>query len=209
MIRWMETPDLRELLVVSEALHQRMDDSVRLAGELVEYGVPSVDPGLIDAIRNAIERNDIRTFSYEEVRGSDEFPDGAREICEALLENGEPLADVLADEWAFVTSQSLAGLAEQAGRALGAFTRAGATVFGVAKGRYVEALETARDKIPPPLLDAMKGLHEHVGETPMFLLAGGGVAAHLLTTAIIPPVGIGLAAVEMLLTGNAVLAGDP
>lgn len=203
----METPGLKDYLVISEALWGRLRDPGALADELARFGAPIADPGLIEAVRRAIRINGIDRFSYQQARERGELRGGTEEVCQALLEIGEPLADVLADEWAFVTSQSLAALAERTGHALGAFARAGATVVGVVKERMVEALEGVREKIPPDLLEQMKRVDETWDRVPKFLLAGGALAAELSVA--LAPVGIAVHIAEVLLEGNAVLAGDP
>ena len=205
---WMETPGLGDYLVVSETLRDRLGESERLFDELAAHGVTIPDPDFIERVRAAIEINAIGTFSYAAARERDELRPGTEEVCRTLLESGEPLADVLADEWAFVTSQSLAVLVERAGDALGSFTRAGAVVFGVAKDQMKAALEAVQRQIPPGLLDAMKRVDdgwESVPRVPKFILAGGGFAAGFL----LPPLGIGMGAAGLLVEGNGILAGDP
>lgn len=205
VLGWIETPELKDYLVVSQALWRRLEDPGILVEELARFGVPLQNPGLIDAVREALELNGIDTFSYEQARERGELPSGTEDVCGALLEAEEPLADVLADEWAFVTSQSLAALADRAGHSLGAFCRAGATAVGVVKGRMVGALEEVQDRIPPGLLERMKQVDGGMGRGPRFLLAGGSFAAGLL----VPPLGLAMGVTEILLEGNGVLAGDP
>lgn len=205
---WMETPGLSEYLVVSESLRRRFEDPAQLLDELAEHGVSVPDADFITAVGNAIDQNAIATFSYEAARDRGELPAGTEEVCRALLDSREPLADVLADEWAFVTSQSLAVLAERAGDALGAFTRAGATVVGVVKDRMKATLEVVQEQLPPGLLDAMKRVDDTwsgVPKVPKFLLTGGSFAVGFF----LPPLGIGMSAAQVLVEGNGVLAGDP
>jgi hypothetical protein len=205
---WMETPGLGEYLVVSESLLRRFEDPAQLAEELAAHSLLAPNADFIEAIGRALDQNAITTFSYEAARESGELPPGTEEVCRALLDSGEPLADVLADEWAFVTSQSLAVLVERAGDALGAFTRAGATVVGVVKDQMKAALDAVQEQIPPGLLTAMKRVDDTWGgvpKFPKFLLAGGSFAAGL----VLPPLGIGMGAAGLLVEGNGVLAGDP
>ncbi len=203
---WTATQGLSAYLVVSGALRARMEDPGNLAEELEAFGVSGVDPERIETVRQALEERDVTTFSYERAREEGElFGEGTIAVCDALLEIGGPLAEVLADEWAFVTSQSLAALAERTGRALGAFAHAGATLIGVPKQRMVEALDGVRDKIPPGLLAAMKSVDDTWDRCPKLLLAGGELAVHFL----VPPLGIAAGVAEVILAGNAVLAGDP
>jgi hypothetical protein len=119
---WMEISGLGEYLVVSESLRRRLDDPEWLIEELAAHGVPVLNVDLIVAVRNALEQNDIATFSYEAAREREQLPPGAEVVCGNLLESEEPLADALADEWAFVTSESLAVVVERAGDTLGALS---------------------------------------------------------------------------------------
>lgn len=204
-LAWMGTPELGEHLVVSDALRRRMDNPAELARELEDYGVSGVSPEMVESVRGALEEGNVRPFSYQRAREEGELPEGTIAICRELLEIDGPLADVLADEWAFVTSQSLAVLAEDAGRALGAFARAGARVIGIPRQRMVAALGEARAHIPPGLLERMKSVSGVWERFPKLLVAGGELAAHVL----VPPLGIAVGVAELLLEGNAVLAGDP
>lgn len=202
---WTATQGLGAYLVVSGALRARMEDPGNLAEELEAFGVSGVNPERIDAVRRALEESDVATFSYEHAREEGGLGEGTIAVCQELLEIGGPLAEVLADEWAFVTSQSLAALAERTGRALGAFAHAGATLIGVPRQQMVEALHSVRGRIPPGLLAAMKSVDDTWDRCPKLLLAGGELAAHFL----VPPLGIAAGVAEVILMGNAVLAGDP
>ena len=97
-------------------------------------------------------------FSYREV---EQLPQGARGIRDALLSSNEPLADVLADEWVFLTSQSLAVIAEKTQASLDAFRRAGGQVHVVSRAQMQRGLRAVRRRIPSPLLKVMK----RVGKT--------------------------------------------
>ncbi|HEU5252145.1 MAG TPA: hypothetical protein VFU16_02325 [Solirubrobacterales bacterium] len=208
VLEWLSDPELKGYLVISESLRRRLEDPGALMEDLGRFGVYDPDPGLIEAFREAVDLNGVETFSFERARERGELPSGTEAICWNLLAAEEPLADVLADEWAFVTSQSLAALAQRAGHALGAFCRAGATVVGVAKEQMVGALEQVQDRIPPGLLERMKRVDGVVGRGPGLLLAGGSFAASV----ILPPlgaVGVAIGVVDVLLEGNGVLAGDP
>lgn len=204
-LEWIGNPELAQYLVVSEALWSRMEDPQALAEELERFGAPIPDPGVIEMVREAINAAAITKFSYERASADGELEDGTEEVCRGLFANEEPLADALADEWAFVTSQSLAALGKRAGQALGAFSRAGASVIGVVKEKMIRTLEEARESLPPGLLGVMKQVDGGYDRSPKLLLIGGGIAAGIF----VPPLGIGMQVAELVLAGNAVLAGDP
>jgi hypothetical protein len=121
------------------------------------------------------------------------------------LASDEPLADVLADEWAFIASQSLAALAERARHAIGAFARAGVEVVEVTREQMMEGLEFARDVIPPNFLQRMKAVDHMVESIPKWVVVGGHLGAHFF----VPPLALPLILADALAAGNALIAGDP
>jgi hypothetical protein len=197
VLRWLADEELRPWLFVSEALWQRLEDPE--GGEqFLPYGA-NPDPDRIRRIREAFAE---RRFSYREAPN---VSDAARGICETLISNEEPLADVLADEWAFVTSQSLAVLAEKSQEALDAFRRAGGHVFEISDREMKRGLGKLRSRLPPRLLKVMK----RVGgwprrKVPKWIVAGGEFALALL-----PHVAVPLGAAELIRQGIGVIAGDP
>ena len=195
---WLEDAELRPVLVVSEALWRRLEEPEG-SEELLRYA--EGDPERIVAAREALAINGIARFSFEQVLGSEELPAGAREICETLLQSEEELADVLADEWAFLTSQSLAIVAERARNSLKAFARAGATVVDVGRVEMEGALDAVRDKLPPRLLEVMKYADKDIVK---LVVVGGGVAALF-----VPPLHLPMVVANGIRAGVAVIAGDP
>lgn len=198
-LTWLDDPDVGPSLVISESLWQRLENPDR-GEQFLPYGVhPNADQ--IRRIRNAFEASEMR-FSYREV---EQLPQGARGIRDALLSSNEPLADVLADEWVFLTSQSLAVIAEKTKASLDAFRRAGGQVHVVSRAQMQRGLRAVRRRIPSPLLKVMK----RVGRFPWsrgtnFIVAGAGVALLML-----PHVGLALTVGESIIAGVAVIAGDP
>jgi hypothetical protein len=195
---WLENAELRPFLVVSEALWRRLEEPAA-SEELLRYAEGY--PRRIVAAREALTSNEIPRFSLEQVLGSEELPDGAREICEALLQSDEELADVLADEWAFLTSQSLAIIADRARNSLKAFVRAGAEVIEVGREEMEGALDAVREKIPPGMLEVMKYADNDVVK---LVVVGGRVAALF-----VPPLQLPMEIVSATRAGVAVIAGDP
>jgi hypothetical protein len=198
---WMETPELGEYLVVSEALVRRLEEPAAFVEELSSQGFPTPDLALVETIRAAIKERGIDTFSYEQAREQGELPAGTDEVCQALLESDEFLADVLADEWAFVTSQSLAIIAEKFRHSLDAFRRVGATLVEVGREEMETALEKVREQIPPGLLKVMK----HANDPAVKLVVLGGRIAAIAVPALHLPAQVAGA----VRAGTAVIAGDP
>ena len=121
-----------------------------------------------------------------------------------LLARDEPLGDVLADEWAFLTTESLGFIAEETREALDAFRRAGGQVFEGSRAQMQQGLSALRNRIPKPLLKVMKVVGRFPWKTPKLVVAGGSFAL-----AFAPHVGVPLAAAALFKEGVAVVAGDP
>jgi hypothetical protein len=120
------------------------------------------------------------------------------------MSSDEPLGDVLADEWAFLTSQSLAVIAEQTRESLDAFRRAGGRVYEVSREQMDHGLSAIREWIPAPLRRVMKFIGRFPWRTPKWLVVGGNVAL-----AFVPHVGIPVAIASAIREGVAVVAGEP
>jgi hypothetical protein len=198
-LAWILDRDLAPWLVISEALWRRLEDP-EAGGQFLPWAHPNSED--IARTREALASREIARFSYQDAPG---VPDGARGICEALLQGDGPLGDVLADEWAFLTSQSLAVIAEQTRESLDAFRRAGGHVFEVSSTRMKLGLWALRRKLPPGLLKVMKTIGGFPrGRLPKWVVAGGEFALGLL-----PHVAVPLGAAELIRQGIGVIAGDP
>jgi hypothetical protein len=195
---WLEDSELRPFLVISASLWRRLDDP-DASEQLLPYA--EGDPQRIVAVRERLASGAVATFSFEEVFGSQELPDAARQICNALLQSDEELADVLADEWVFLTSQSLAIIAERMRHSLEAFVRAGAEVVEIGREQMEVALNVVRERIPPRVLELMKYADNRVVK---LIVVGGRVAA-----LIVPPLDLPMRVANAALQGVAVIAGDP
>lgn len=156
-------------------------------------------PDEILRVRDALY--EIDKFSYHDVP----LPDGALLIRDALLESTEPLADVLADEWAFLTSQSVAVIRADAEATLEAFERAGVRVYRVSNEMMERGLQAIRRRLPPRLLRVMK----RFGWSPSGSLAKTVVLAGEIGALFVPVVGLPLAIVGAVREGTAIIAGDP
>ncbi|HET9676029.1 MAG TPA: hypothetical protein VFP21_00830 [Solirubrobacterales bacterium] len=196
-LTWLDS-ELLPFLAVSEALYQRLQEP-EPDPVLLEYA--EGDSGLVARVREELARSEITRFSLEEVIGSEALPEGARAICEALLQSDEPLGDVLADEWAFLTSQSLAIIARRVRDSLVAFAKHGAQVIEVSRKDTEDALNAVQDKIPPGVLRIMKHADDRFVK---FVVWGGGAVS-----LIVPPLHLPMAIANAARAGVAIVAGDP
>ena len=197
-LAWISDRALATSLVVSEALWRRLEDPQ--AGEqFLPWARPN--PEEIARTREALASSEIARFSYVDAEDRSE---AARGIREELLRR-EPLGDVLADEWAFLTSQSIAAIAEQTRESLDAFRRAGGHVFEVSSTRMKFGLWRLRRRLPPRFLKVMKTVGGFPpGRLPKWVVAGGEFGLALL-----PHVAVPLGAAELIRQGVGVIAGDP
>lgn len=201
-VDWLEDPELRPYLVVSEALWRRLEDPAS-EGILLEYAEGNAE--LIERVREGLQRNEIPRFSFEQALGTEELPEGAREICEHLMASDEPFADVFADEWAFLTSQSLGVVVRRTMRTVhdtfDVFRRHGGDVYEIARESVEAALDVVQDRIPPALLGVMK----HADDRFIKFILFGGTIAGFVVPGLHVPVAIGRAVQQ----GTAIIAGDP
>lgn len=107
----------------------------------------------------------------------------------------------LLHEWAFITSQSLAIIAEEFRHSLDAFRRVGTTLVEVGREEMETALEKMREQIPPALLKVMK----HANDPAVKLVVLGGRIAAIAVPALHLPAQVAGA----VRAGTAVIAGDP
>lgn len=189
--------ELRPFLVVSKALPAILASGTALA-ELADFGVQT-NPQQLARVRDALAAIDI--FSQTQANA----PDGARRIVERLLADPEPgrFSAVLADEWAFMTSQSLGWFGDIGARAFGTFKKAGGLIHEVSDEAMRGALAAVHESVPPVL--AVMKVVGNVGGRPGHAIAVGGGLAMLF----IPPLAIPGGLVVGIKEGLAVIAGDP
>jgi hypothetical protein len=198
---WLDAADLLPWLVISESLWRRLEDP-EAGNQFLPYGV-NPDADQMRRVRLAVGAVGAR-FSYREAA---QLPEGTRSICEALLSSDEPLADVLADEWAFLTSQSLGKFLEKAAAPFQAFGRAGAKVYRVTDDHMERGLNAVRQRIPDPLVRVMKAVGNFPPKKELkFIVSGGSLAVAILA---VPHVGIPVGAAKTVQAGLGVIAGDP
>lgn len=198
---WLADVEMRPSLVISQALVDVLVTPGRWA-ELVPYGA-DLGSDMLPRLRNAI--GPITRFSYREV---EDLPDEARHIRDALLSSDGPLHELLADEWVFITSQSIGVLHNDRQRTLDAFRRAGVQVNTVANDVLARGLGAIRQRLPRWLARVMKGigrLRPHPrGDFGKLLVIAGNVGV-----ALVPYVGLPVAVAGAIAGGFAVIAGDP
>jgi hypothetical protein len=109
-------------LAVSQAFYEALADEDRRQ-DFEAFGVvPDVDQ--MRRLRGLLEPRWVEKFSYENLEG---VPDSAVEIHDALLEDGEALAAIAAEQWVFMVSRSW--LLDRSKRFLERIRRAGARAF--------------------------------------------------------------------------------
>jgi hypothetical protein len=200
-LEWLRNPELQPFLAVSYSLLQRLD-----AGEFGDAFAPYAEPSeeLAGAVRGAIAENSIATYSYERALNDPAWPDEARGIVGRLLEENPRFGDVLADEWAFVSSQSIAVIWGKIRDTLEAFAKAGAEVYEQTREEMGQVLDAVRDHIPEPVLNGLKTTSRYAKKVPNWLLLGGAIAGAAVAVLAWPMV-----AVEASRVGIIVIAGDP
>jgi hypothetical protein len=117
-----EDDEIARQMTVSRAFFELLDDENRWA-ELEVFGVVP-DANVIFRLRRALEPVWVEKFSYAEAEGLSVEAEGIRG---ALLEDGEPLGEVAADQWAFLVARSW--LLDRLRRFLERIRRAGARVI--------------------------------------------------------------------------------
>ncbi|MGH2974766.1 MAG: hypothetical protein ACRDLL_07860 [Solirubrobacterales bacterium] len=184
----------------SEALYHLLEDPAAAGPVLLPFGV---DPGDIQRVRATLAQLEVRRFSYRDV---EELPEGAQAVRERLLASGDPLSETMADEWVFVTTQSLAILLDRTKHSFERFVRGGAERYELTRDQMERGLRAARDRIPPPLSTVMKTYANFPrGRFPKFVVAGGAVALAIL----VPVAGVPFALEGAVRAGVCVVVGDP
>lgn len=197
-LEWLADEELRPWLAVSASLYELLGDE---GGErFLPYGVDP-DPEQTRRVRDALEP--ILKFSH--LDAEEELGEEGRAVRDRLLSSDEPLPEVLADEWVFVTNQSIAVLLDRAKTTLDAFRRAGAEVYEVTRDQMESGLEAIRDRIPPRMLTVMKAIPKWPrSQRVKFLVFGAGIAGLLIS-----PLGLPLNVAQAVQQGIGLIAGDP
>ncbi|HEX5713234.1 MAG TPA: hypothetical protein VFX85_07975 [Solirubrobacterales bacterium] len=132
-------------LVVSQTFLDWLGDGREIDAEPFRADDPdAVNPfSFIDRVRELVQANDVPGFSYETALAEGLLDDQARLVLDRILARDDPLAQIDADQWAFLNSHSWLG--SQARRAFHAFREAGAVVLTA--GREI-GLELLGEVIP-------------------------------------------------------------
>lgn len=198
---WLADAEMRPSLVVSQALVDVLVTPRRWE-ELIPYGA-DLESDMVARLGNAI--GPITRFSHREVEN---LPDEARRIRDALLSSEDPLHELLADEWVFITSQSIGVLHNDRTRTLDAFRRAGVQVNIVGNDVLARGLGAIRQRLPRWLASVMKGIGRlrlrPRSDFGKLLVIAGNVGV-----ALVPYVGLPVAVAGAITAGSAVIAGDP
>jgi hypothetical protein len=193
---WLGDPEIRASLVISNSLMDLLSDPghANLWIEFESYPAAEGLPQLIEAL------GPVARFSFRDT----ELPNEALAIRDRLLNEG-PLGEVFADEWVFLTTQSIGVVAATSARTLGAFARAGGQIFELTEDAVNVALSAVRRRLPSWLRTGMKRIGRFPHRVvPKILIFGGSIAA-----VIVPAVGLPLNVVGLVQQGAAIIAGDP
>ena len=197
-LTWLQDPQLRPHLAVSQSLWQQLNQVGPISDQLTSWGVPT-DGALFEEVILGLDP--ITKVSY----GDEILPDLARAIVSNLLLTDDPMATVVADEWAFLTTHSIAVLAHRFRRTLHMLVQAGVQVYEVAREEVERGLHEIRDHLSPEVLDKLKRIGAFpVDPFPKLLLLGGDIAGFF-----IPYVGIPLGVAQAVQQGIAIVGGDP
>jgi hypothetical protein len=150
-LNWLTDLVIHPWLVISEALWNRMEDP-GIGEQLAPFGIA---PSEYEVRRLRVLVEPLTRFSY---RAVESLPEGAQAIRDELLSEDRPISDVLADEWIFLTTQSLAALHVENNSVLEAFRRAGGQVYVVSRTKMIYGLTRIRRLIPPRVLRVMKAI---------------------------------------------------
>jgi hypothetical protein len=195
-LAWLLDPEIQPWLVVSAAAARRLRDP-RLLNYWREFG--PVDRARLALLQQAVRP--IGRFSYRD--REDVSPENLS-IRQALVEDG-PLGEIFADEWIFLTTQSVGVFALWGHHSLNRFRRAKAQVIDVPREQMLRGLEAIEEHLPPWLLPGMKRFgHFPHRRVPQVIVLGGTIAALF-----VPAVGLPMGIVGAVQQGSAILAGDP
>jgi hypothetical protein len=117
-----EDEEIARGLAVSNAFYEALANEDRRQDFEVFGVVPDVNQ--MRRLRALLEPSWIEKFSTEDLG---ELPDGAAEIRARLLDDGEPLAQIAAEQWVFIVSRSW--LLDRGRRFVNRVARAGAELI--------------------------------------------------------------------------------
>jgi hypothetical protein len=193
-LEWLHDPEVAPWLVVSASLYGLIRDGE--LGPVFEAYDVRPDPDLIGQIYQALEP--VRKFSYQEPR---ELPGETGSVLDTILSSDDPLRELTADEWVFLTTQSFAVLAKTRAT-LGKLIAAGAHVYEATTAEAQRCLKAVRDKLPAPVLNAMKAVGRN--KPIKWLVYGGNVLGLVL-----PHVALPAKVAGHVVAGVVLVAGDP
>lgn len=180
-------------LIVSQTFLDRLSDEGEI--DLEFFQLFRADDGDTDP-SSYVERireltSDVPGFSYQAALEQGLLDDEARRVLDRILESDDPLANIDADQWAFLNSHSWLG--SQSRRALDVFRRAGAVVIEASREIGIELL----GEVIPMKEDNPDGVDAELirrGVVKWLIVGGaaigGGTLGGLLGTAFGGPVGI-------------------
>ena len=200
-LEWLRDAKLWPFLAVSRSLWEMLNDGAH--GEaFAPFAEPDEDRA--NTVRALIAENGIRQYSYEEALHDAAYDEEGREVTGRLLEQNGHLGPVLADEWAFVTSQSVAVIKGNILHTLAAFEKAKAEVVRCTREQMDKVLTAVRGHLPDQVMDALKWVAPRARRVPNWLLLGGSIASAAIPAISWPLVGVDLGRHAVI-----IVAGDP
>jgi len=196
-IPWLDDPVARPSLVVSATLSGALD-RLELEPFIEPFGI-DVETIDIQFLRSLVASID--TFGYSD---ADLPSDLAWNFLNGLSSDA-PTMSLVADEFAFLASQSLGVFLDEHGFTLTRMEEIGITLHRVSRENMLEGLAKIRRRLPPRLLSVTKRISNFPrGLGTKFVVAGGAVGL-----ALIAPVGLPLAIAGAVKAGTAFIVGDP
>ena len=197
-ISWLDDPNARPSLVISESLRAAVDEAnLDFLAEPYGLDLQAIDLPYFQAVLVGID-----TFSARDA----DLPSGeAWELLSRLTEGDAPTTALIADEYAFIASQSLGAVINEYGFTLRQWEAAGVTLYRVNRANMLAGLGRFRNRLPPRLLSVTKAISNFPrGRAAKFVIAGGAIGVSL-----IPYVGLPLAIAGAVRAGTAFIVGDP
>lgn len=188
---WLQDETVRSSVTISENLWILMNEGV----DLSPFGV---DPSRELTERLLVLLESVPRFSFSDAV---ELSEEARAVLQEIRSVDSHLANVIADEWLFLTTQSLGVFLQKVRYALEGFARAGARIFEIPPDRFIPLIRDPESGVPQWLLDLKSADNPR---TEILLVLGGELAKRFA-----PHLDDTVTLLELIRAGVGLVAGDP